>query len=157
MPHELIATARKLLDGEPSLWDMRRAVSSAYYALFHFLCAKCSDSFVGPEQGAFTRAKRQAYRSIDHGAARAACVEARNPSRQFPTGIADFALTFTQLQEQRHLVDYDPMSVLTKDITLDLIDEAENAMSSFDSEDEMHQRAFLVFVALRNRLRGLPT
>ena len=50
---DLLSTARKLLcpiDGnEPSNTDLRRAVSTAYYAVFHHLSRACSELLVKSE------------------------------------------------------------------------------------------------------------
>ena len=153
MAHALISSARKLLAGQPGLWDLRRCVSSAYYALFHFLCQKCSDHFVSTDSVKFARARRQAYLSLDHGAVKAACIEARDPARGFPKGIVRFAMTFGQLQARRHEADYDPETLLTLAMASDLIEEAVQAMSSFEAGDQAHQGAFIVLAALRKRAR----
>jgi hypothetical protein len=153
MPTALLGAARKLLAGEPAAWDKRRAISTAYYALFHFLSLKCADGFVGSANDGFSRARRQAYRSLDHGAVKAASVEANDPARGFPEGIVRFASAFRQLQELRHAADYEEEFSLDADLTLRIIEEAEGAMLAFDSESAAHQRAFLVLAALRKRSR----
>ena len=46
----LIKTARALLPakpGRPRNTDLRRAVSTAYYALFHCLARSCADTLIG--------------------------------------------------------------------------------------------------------------
>lgn len=153
MPTALLSTARKLLEGEPDAWDKRRAISTAYYALFHFLSLKCADSFVGPGDHGFGRARRQAYRSLDHGAVKAASVEANDPAREFPAGIVRFASAFRQMQELRHAAEYEEEFSLDAELTQRVIDEAEGAILAFDAESVGHQRAFVVLAALRKRSR----
>ena len=50
-PHDLIASARKLLGesqvGSPKQSDLKRAQSTAYNAMFHALCRNCADTVVG--------------------------------------------------------------------------------------------------------------
>ncbi len=55
MKRELVDTARKLLgDGATTRADLRRAISTAYYAAFHALAELCADEIVGrlPERRA---------------------------------------------------------------------------------------------------------
>ena len=132
---------------------MRRGVSSAHYALFHFLCQQCSNHFVSTDSVKFARARCQAYLSLDHGAVKAAWIEARDPAKGFPKGIVRFAMTFGQLQARRHEADYDQETQLTLAMAADLIEEAEQAMASFEAEDKVHQKAFIVLAALRKRAR----
>lgn len=53
--------------GAPRHTDLRRAISNAYYAVFHTVLAQAADTFVGK-----TNRKSELYallyRSIDHGA-----------------------------------------------------------------------------------------
>ena len=77
-PHDLISSARKLLGegqvGPPKQSDLKRALSTAYFAMFHALCRNCADTLVGKvkarrSQGAWI----QAYRAMDLGRARTRC------------------------------------------------------------------------------------
>jgi uncharacterized protein (UPF0332 family) len=153
MPHELISTARKLLTGKPIQWDVRRAVSTAYYAMFHFLSLKCAEGFVISAGGSFSRARGQAYRSLDHAAVKVACVEAKQPQKEFPVGIVQFAAALARLQELRHAADYEEMFPVEIAVVSDLIAQAETAMLAFNAESAAHQRAFVVLAALRKRSR----
>ena len=47
---DLLAQARSLATSDakkPKQANLRRAISSAYYALFHFLCEEVTKTFVG--------------------------------------------------------------------------------------------------------------
>lgn len=53
-PYDLIRIARHLATGgvsgdrgRPRQADLRRAISAAYYALFHALCRCCADTLAG--------------------------------------------------------------------------------------------------------------
>ena len=47
--------------------DLRRAISTTYYALFHALCQNCADAFIGTQGAERSKtAWRQAYRSPRH-------------------------------------------------------------------------------------------
>ena len=69
---DFIETARHLTtssSGRPRQSDLRRAVSTAYYALFHCLAICCANMLVGgPGASRSEAAWRQAYRALNHGA-----------------------------------------------------------------------------------------
>ena len=152
-PYDLIATARRTVatgPGAPKQSDLRRAVSTAYYALFHCLARCCADTFAGKSR-ALRRAPawRQAYRALEHGHARAQCTQ---PSiRTFPPEIRNFAESFTDLQEKRHLADYDPDGRWVKEDVEQDIAGAEGAIEDFEQMPAQDRRAFAVYVLLRNR------
>lgn len=148
----LLATARKLLAGTPSEADLRRCVSTTYYAVFHHLSAVCCDLLV--RDATLGSANHQVYRSIEHGLAKAACLECRTPGKGFPTAIVDYAQLFTQLQIRRHAADYDPTARFSAMAAEQLITRAEAATAAFDAEPERHRRAFALLVAVRRRGRG---
>ena len=100
--------------GAPRQADLRRAISTVYYAVFHAVATEATDDFVG-------RAQRQSpryalvYRSIDHRPLRVLCEEVQKDelpkkySKYEPNGGfgADFkalAAAVVDLQEKRHLV-----------------------------------------------------
>jgi hypothetical protein len=149
----MIATARKLLANEPSDTDLRRAVSTAYYTLFHHLCASFSAIVLHPAEAEFVRAKRQAYRYVDHGQAKKSCEEVHARGKNFPPGIVAFADTFVELQRYRIEADYHPTAAFDSELARILIEDAEKAIAAHDSESPEARRAFAVFVALRAKGR----
>ena len=77
-PRDLIRISRQLASGavggsrgRPRQAELRRAVSAAYYALFHSLALCCAERLAGS-----SRASRrdqswiQTYRALEHGYAR---------------------------------------------------------------------------------------
>jgi len=86
---------------------LRRAVSTAYYALFNRLAELCADTLVGWRKPweAFT----PIYRSIDHGRTLVVLTE-RTAERKHPLGddIERVGLTFRALQAAREWADYNP-------------------------------------------------
>ena len=44
---DLLDIARRLAEGNPTQADLRRAVSSVYYAVFHAICQSNADTLVG--------------------------------------------------------------------------------------------------------------
>jgi hypothetical protein len=91
--------------GRPRDAFMRRAVSTAYYALFHALARLCADELVGRAH-ARTSAYARVYRALDHGGARRAF---RSPEAALlGADVSHVGLAFVELQQERHRADYDP-------------------------------------------------
>jgi hypothetical protein len=148
----LLDSARKLLEGNSSAADRKRAASTAYYAIFHHLCEVVARMFL-PDVGELSRARVQAYRSIDHGPAKAACNEAK-AMKDVPRSVAEYADRFAYLQNIRHSADYDPLYDIPEEQAHALVQVCAAAISAFDATDEKHRRAFAVLVALRKRAKA---
>lgn len=91
-------------NGRPSLRKaaMRRAVSSAYYAVFHELCYVCADQL-----GVWTKAndlREPVYRLLDHGIARSRLIG--KEAAAISSDILQIGTLFRDLQEARHSADY---------------------------------------------------
>ena len=143
----LLATARK---GKPSQANLRRAISSAYYAMFHCLAKSCADLIIGGAGAAKSKpAWRQVYRALEHKPCASACKD--KILAAFPKPIADFANTFVTMQEKRHLADYDPFALFTKSEVIQDIAIIERAMAAFKNEDAKDRRAFCTFVLFKKR------
>ena len=75
-PLHLLEQATLLLTAapgrKPRQANLRRAISTAYYAIFHHLLTAAADEFVGKSLRGESRYSL-VYRSIDHGAIRRAC------------------------------------------------------------------------------------
>ena len=73
----LLETARKLLCVDPGQHatetDIRRAISSAYYALFHYLCDLAVQLIFNGSVKTLGRAKLQTYRALSHNGIGSAC------------------------------------------------------------------------------------
>ena len=86
---------------------MRRAVSTAYYALFQALCKMCADRLVGWNQPweIFT----PVYRSLDHGRTLNVLSE-RGSDKTHPLGddVESIGVAFKELQAAREWADYNP-------------------------------------------------
>ena len=121
-PDHLLDQAERLIipppAGPPRQVDLRRAISSAYYAVFHHILREAADEFVGVTRRS-SRRYTLVYRSVDHRALRDLCLEVRKPTltpkflRHAPTvgfgpNIPAFASAVIELQEKRHAADYDP-------------------------------------------------
>lgn len=107
-PRELLRLATVLAHetgGSPRWVARNRAVSTAYYALFHALAELCGRELVGARRP--WPAFRHVYRSLDHGAARRMLDSVRRDVRASEASQRLGAL-FGDLQDQRHAADYDP-------------------------------------------------
>ena len=146
---ELVRHARELIGAQyarlGSTTDdvvLRRAVSSAYYGLFHRLTTAGSMPFaVGGEPLRF-----QAARAFSHSAMRKVCdAYIRSPARPFPPGLEhlspsppdrrliEIARAFARLQEGRHVADYDLSAVIKASYVAELVGFAETALTDFDA------------------------
>lgn len=153
-PLDLIETARRLTapeTGRPTQSDLRRAVSTAYYALFHSLARAGADLFVGGVGAARSDlAWRQVYRSLEHGLAKDACRNART-MKAFPKDVEDFANMFATLQYKRHGADYDPSVRYARSEVVQDIDNAEDAIRRFERVAAKERRAFCAHVLFKTR------
>lgn len=151
-----MATARRLVchdvsGHEPTQCDLRRAVSTVYYALFHHASWACADLLLAGGD-TLSRAKYQVYRSIDHRQLMDACKKAKLRETEFPGHIADYASLLLNAYKARCKADYDPSSNgdFRLPQVLHKIGEAETAIERFEASDIAHRRAFAVLVAIRH-------
>ena len=138
--------------GRPRQAMLKRAVSTAYYGMFHALCESNADAFVGASPtGHDLGLWVQAYRALDHRPAKDRLVSYRQHSPM--PEIRDFANVFGSLQANRLDADYNPRSVFTRFHVLRLIDGAEAVTSAFASIPA-RQRRLLATHLLVGRSRG---
>jgi hypothetical protein len=148
----LIVTARKLANasqGKPRQADLRRAISTAYYALFHTLTKDAADLLVGVGPTRPDKAWSHLYRSLQHGDAKAACEATRNMN--FPAQIKVCARTFIELQVLRHDADYDPDRRFLRADAVQAIKDAEDAIAALRATPKRDRRAFAVQLLLKKR------
>lgn len=155
-PSDLIKTADKLLSASagrrPLQSDLKRAISTAYYAMFHALCKNSADCLVGTAgANRSERAWRQMYRSIDHGFARAQCKN-KQVIKRFPDDIRTFASDFVDLQQKRTGADYDPASEFKIEDAQTWLETATVDISRLENAPVKDRRAFAVWVAVKDRV-----
>lgn len=147
----LLTSGRK---GAPAQIDLKRAVSAAYYAVFHKLLTDTADLVVG-------RSKRSkpayalVYRSFDHARMRKKSNELldsrSNLAKRLPSyGISSVsdeirkgATAFVDLQSARHRADYDPNFKLKLETAKAHIDSARVAIRSFSKAGKAEYEFFL--------------
>ena len=158
-PNDLIAVARTLAAGGNASdsngttdTELRRAVSCAYYAIFHALCRAYADVMVGPHAGSQLEQEfwNMAYRTLDHGPVRSKCNDAGS-MRQFGSDIQDFAARLVDLQRYRHEADYDPGATFTQSRVNQIIDDAEDALAGFNNAPPDEIRLFVAYLTSRPR------
>ncbi len=154
-PRDLIASARRLLGrgqkSNPRQSDLKRAMSTAYYAMFHALCRNCADSLIGKTRDSRSQpAWVQAYRAVNHGFAKNKCKE-QGVMERFPRDIQDFSNQFVILQAKRHDADYDPSSTFTRHDVLTSIDAAAIAIKKLQASNVKDRRAFAVWTVMNKR------
>ena len=130
------------LPDDPKQVDLRRAVSAAYYALFHLLTTEAAQNWKHQSQ------RNRFARMFDHGRMKACC--SKVSSRPLPTDPAEIPIakdlklvadSFVTLQQARHTADYDNTKVWSRTQVWETIVQAEEAMTSWMAirENEMAQ------------------
>jgi uncharacterized protein (UPF0332 family) len=142
----------------PNQADLRRAVSSAYYAVFHLLSA-ASAAQVSAGLPFEVGAKTQ--RGLDHKQMYAVAGAFAKPGvnkidakaillpASISTKLADIAEGFRTLQDQRHIADYDVLKSFDRIKVLELVTSAEGVFLDWDAEQASpNAHIFLAALAL---------
>lgn len=139
---ELLAQAHFLAtvdSGVPSQANHRRAVSSAYYAVFHLLISEALALLI-PAQPRGLR--ERVSRAFQHSEMQKICLTLAKGDLSdrfgtlFALGVSGdlrtVAVRFGILQQARHTADYDVGQVFTPFVALARVDDAQRAFSSSD-------------------------
>lgn len=153
---ELLRQARDLANLDrrrPRQGNLRRAISSAYYALFHLLIHEASKQLVGWSRDPVPAMVNHGVRRwFDHGTMKnvASWFQGKHippvlndlPDRapvaqKLPSLVSrelrDVAATFVELQEQRHMADYDlGAPPWTRQSALSTVKRAERAFEAWE-------------------------
>jgi hypothetical protein len=149
--------------GRPKQASLRRAISSAYYSLFHLIIEDASRYLV-----AGSRLRPSVARSFEHQALRAAATALGDVSRK-PTGahwfrphlndpispdLAFICDAFVDLQERRHKADYDTDTAFTRLQVKGSVNLARRAHSLWPPQRNTHNaHAFILASAKLLRAR----
>ena len=138
---DFLTQARHLLTYDrrrPKQASLRRAVSAAYYALFHLLTEEAARRLVGE---ASKPLRQQVQRAFDHGTMRQCCRSFSGgalPGNLAPLIAAQpspslrvVARHFLLLQDARHVADYDMSRDYTRANAEALIEQAEQAFAAW--------------------------
>ncbi len=149
----LLDLTRQLAAGSskrPRQIELRRAVSSLYYAMFHALALMNANQIAGS-----TRRRSDAwvrvYRALDHVKTKDEL--RRRDVRSLSPQIGQFAILFVELQDLRHEADYDPRPFApNKQQVLAMISQAEKAIEGLETlpPDLRTQLAAIVLLKARN-------
>jgi hypothetical protein len=152
---ELLQQAKDLLDrNNPTQADLRRSVSSAYYALFHLLIFESCSNW------SHDISRSGLARMFDHGVMKKASNKIRDASRIPYAGedpgvvneLRFFAGLFVQLQQQRHEADYNLADPWTLSQSLDEVYAANFAFEIWQKiRTEKISQDYLVSLLIRPR------
>lgn len=147
--------------GPPRQVDLRRAISDAYYGIFHATLAAAADQFVGASKRA-TRQYALVYRSISHGAIRELCLDVKKqtlprllarhaPPAGFGANLLAYAEVLVDLQERRLSADYDPLMRYQRAHAFAAVGAAQNALTRFKNTTDAEREAFLALLVFKPR------
>ena len=142
---DLITTARQLAylhQHRSRQVDLRRSISTPYYALFHGLselagCRMVGSTIAAQKSAAWTRV----YRNLNHLTVKKACShsELQGCSQE----LARFLMAFPRLQELRHQADYDPIVRFKQGEALSAADDAQRALTGLQTSPRDEQLDFI--------------
>lgn len=161
----LLASARLLLGennkGAPNQIRLRRAISTAYYALFHAITRAATDAAIGARHRQTPRYELF-YRGFEHRRMRGSCEAVDKPKmaakdckalglEAVTPELRDVANAFVNLQMKRHWADYAPSGKVTRSEARDLLDLAELGIKQLAAADAEQRKNFLVFLMISAR------
>ena len=133
--------------GRPRQVMLKRALSTAYYAMFHALCKSNADTLIGSSpRGSDSQTWLQTYRALDHRQARDRLASYRPGNG---SAFQIFANAFGNLQEHRLYADYNPSRAYSRSQVSALIQRAETAIGAFYNEPAPQRRRLAVFLLLQ--------
>lgn len=150
MVSSLLDAANKLVEERPrSSAFKRRAVSTAYYAVFHALARVCADCLLlssDRETDEYSRV----YRALEHGSLNNAFGKGPLKDRVTLRKIGDIVVP---LQSHRHRADYLPpiKNVFSRREVQKLIDQADQAIRQIESLDLADRRTLATSLLFRMR------
>ena len=143
--NDLLTLARDLVDRNtpplravPIEAELRRAISTAYYALFHLLIHETANRTI-----AIPALRPKIQRSFDHGDMKKVCAavlalpqnvagdRVYASGQVIPAGLAEIADDFCTLQEERHQADYDTLTAISLMQSETDVQRAENAFAAW--------------------------
>ena len=163
---DLIDQAKHLAAREkkrPRQASLRRAVSAAYYALFHFLIDRATNQMMGTD-----RAKRPfrfvVARGFNHGTMKSVSEHFRKgrlpqriqlslPDLVVPNDLRQIASSFIKRQDERHRADYDLARDFSRGEAIRLIEDAETAIGLWKTvQNEDAAKLYLATLPIWDRM-----
>lgn len=163
LSHGLLEQAQHLARrerGKPKQVSLRRAISAAYYAVFHLLLEEMAAQSV---PAAVAPMRSVATRAVNHSDVRKVCTWFASGGN-LPGGLtlsaptsADLRLvadTFVRLMQNRHAADYDLAARFKRSDTVVLVELAEQAFAAWGRIRATEEgKAFLLFLLITDRWR----
>lgn len=162
---DLIEQARHLARREPRRprqASLRRAVSAAYYALFHLLTEAAAREFIRGRDTASAAQRAIVRRAFTHSGLRKTCASwwGSEQHGHVPDGWRDavgaddvtadlqfVADSLVEVQQARHVADYDVSRAFSREDALDLVQRTEHAFQAWErvtAGGRPERRAFLL-------------
>lgn len=142
--------------GAPRQSDIRRAISAAYYGVFHFVLTALADEVVGSTKRGTSRYEL-VYRSLDHRRLKDLCSEVAKPtlppkyrpyepSIGFGSNIPGFATAIIELQDKRHRADYSQIMRFRASDARAAVATARSAIRQFNRANAQRRKTFLILL-----------
>lgn len=174
-PGTLLDAADRFLTaapGGPDAASDRRAVSTAYYALFHAITGRVASAII-PTADEVVRGRVRRW--IGHGSIRAVAVwvaqlhggrtgsppphivalrRSGAPSPLVGPDTVEIAEGFIEMNEARHLADYDHEAVISREDARGHLDLARSVVALVERASSPEAACFFGLIALQARIQG---
>ena len=137
-------------DGAASSALRRRAVSTAYYAVFHALAKSCAGILL-PSVDRNSQVYERVYRALDHGPLRAAFTTKGTPLKD-RANLQRIGELVVQLQSERHRADYLPPNAgMFREEARNLVDQARRAVTEIERLSTGDRIALATWLLFKSR------
>ena len=150
MAENLLKAANSLLADAATKTMGRRAISTAYYAVFHTLTQMCTEELLGDEADTNSPEYARVYRALDHGSMKAAFRAV--PLKGLPQ-IQTIGNRAVELQSERIRADYLPhkSKMYTRRQCSDLLQSARLTIEAVEKLAPAERRVLAVHLIFKNR------
>ena len=150
MVERLLALAEELAENSgKSLTLRRRAVSTAYYAVFHALAKLCAHELLGDRIDLRSQEYVRVYRSLEHGTLKTAF---NAPPLNRVVTLQKIGSSVVELQSERIRSDYlPPQPLYSRDQCRDLVESAKSAIGAIAALSQGDRRSLAVSLLFKNR------
>jgi uncharacterized protein (UPF0332 family) len=146
MVSRLLEAAELLIQqGGDSSAFRRRAVSTAYYAVFHALAKHCADELLPIARN--SDEYERVYRTLEHGSLKPAF------SKGSSKNLEEIGNLVVKLQSERNRADYLPpiTNLFSRSETETLIDEARKAITKIESLNKRERQTLATALLFRRQ------
>ena len=157
-PDRLLEQAEALYDNYKDETDLRSAVRTAYYAVFHYALRAAADLVVGQANRSTPR-YNLAYCSVEHKRLKTLCGQLRSRNHVILPyaplggfgGLIVFARLVLNLQQERHRADYQPMAHFDEARAEQAVSAAREAIKAFEAANTEQREALLTLLLFEPR------